>query len=259
VLDRLDAAEKLLAKPKPSTSELEAATWFLQHERVADARAAVIDAFSPLAPDKRAARSLRLALSDPSAHVRAAAAQALGEFLQDPLSIAALKVRAQSDQSYATIAASVRSLADLKAPGIEAVLARALDEESNNGVIRSSALDGYAKVERKGAIPLEERYARYGAPLDSRNAAIRALGRIGRGDGRVTSFLTGLLGDPNLRTNFAVLGALAKLGDEGAIPAVKRLAATTEDERLRQASLETVAAIEAQHHASKKKGLAPGA
>jgi len=258
VLDRLAAANALLAAPKPSAAEIDAAAWFLRHERVADARAAIVDAFARLAPDKAAARSLRDELSDPSAHVRSAAAAALGTFAADPVSIGALKARAASDPSYATVAASVRSLADLRAPGIRPVLARALHEPSNNGVIASSALYGYAKIERAGAIPLEERYARYGAPLDSRDAAIRALGRIGTGDGRVTSYLTALLGDPNLRTNFTILDALAKLGDERAVPAVKRLAATTEDQRLRRASLEAVAQIEAQQHVSKKKNAAPG-
>ena len=254
VLDRLTAADALIAKAKPTTAEINGATWFLQQERFADGRAAVVDAFANLAPDERAARSLRLALSDPSAHVRAAAAEALGAFKTDPATVTELKRLAHDDPSYVTVASAVHSLSDLHAPGIEPVLSRALREPSNNGEIASAALYGYARVERKGAIPLEERFARYGAPLGSRDAAIRALGKIGKGNRRVTAFLTGLLGDPNLRTNFAILGALATLGDTSALPAVKRLATTTEDQRLRDASLGAIAAIEALQHPSHQPG-----
>lgn len=258
VLDRLDAADALIARAKPTDAEINDAAWFLRHERFADGRAAVVDAFSKLAPDERAAGALRLALTDPSAHVRAAAADAMRKFKPDPLTVAALKARAASDPSYMTVAAAVESLSDLHAPGIQGVLARALDQPSNNAEIASAALYGYAKVERRNAIPLEERYARYGAPLDSRNAAIRALGRAGRGDPAVTGFLTGLLGDPNLRTNFVILASLTNLSDAAALPAVRHLEVTTEDERLRAAARETIASIEAQQHASKKKGPAHG-
>lgn len=252
VLDRLDAAHALIAKPKATPEEIAGAAEFLRYEPCADARAAIVDAFANLAPSKRAQAALRSALDDRSAHVRAAAAAALGGFPADAQTLAALKARAASDDSYATIAASVRSLAQLKAPGVGVVLANALNEPSNNGQIASAALFGYSRVDGKGAIGLEERYARYGAPLDSRREAIRSLGHIGKGDRTVTTFLTGLLGDPDLLTNFTILDTLTSLNDPAALPAVERLAATTEDQRLREASLMTVAGIEAQQHPVKK-------
>jgi HEAT repeat protein len=254
VLDRLEAAQALLDSPKPTDAQMTGAVWFLDHEPFADARVELVDSLAALAPDRRAADALRGALTSGSAHVRSAAAQMLGSFPSDPRTIAALQKLAAGDPSYATIASSVRSLADLKAPNLEPVLARALGEPSNNGEIASAGLYGYARMEKKGAIPLEERYARYGAPLDSRGAAIRALGRIGKGDPKVTAFLTALLGDPSLFTNFGILASLADLGDPAALPAVERLAATTTDDRLRQGALETVATIQAQVHKPKKPG-----
>ena len=253
VLDRLDAANQLISAKKPSTAEIAGATWFLQHDPIADARAAVIDAFSNLAPDTRARDALVLALADPSAHVRSAAAEALGSFSGDAATISGLKRLAASDPSYATVASAVRSLADFKEPGVQSVLAHALVEPSNDGVIASAALYGYAKVEGDGAIALEERYARYGAPLWSRGAAITALGRIGMRDPRVTAFLTGLLGDPNLRTNFTLLRALGRRADPTALPALGRLASTTEDDRLRQATRRTISSIEARRHPTKNQ------
>ena len=255
VLDRLDAVQALLAKRQPSAQAMSAAAWFLAHDPVADGRAAAVDSFADLSSDPRAQRALVLALSDQSAHVRAAAAQALAAFRSDPRALAGLKSLAQGDPSYATIGASLRTLADLNAPGTKPMLARALQEPSGNGEIASAALYGYARIEKKGAVPLEERYARYGAPLDSRRAAIAALGRIGKGDRNVTAFLTGLLVDPNLRTNFQICRALSELADPSALPALRRVAATTEDQRMRDVAQETIGAIEAHRHATSKHGM----
>lgn len=247
VLDRLTAALTLIGNPKPTDDEIAAAGWFLKNEPFPDARASIISSFAALAPDPRAQAAVIGALSDSSAHVRRAAATALAGFPADAAAVATMKTMAASDPSYATIAASVLTLARLHVDGIEPILASALNEPSNNGEISSAAMMGYAAVEKAGAIPLEERYARYGAPLDSRAAAIRSLGMIGKGDSTVTSFLTGLLGDPDLFTNFTVLGSLTQLGDKSALPAIERLAATTTDVRLQQAALGAASAIRSGH------------
>jgi HEAT repeat protein len=175
--------------------------------------------------------------------VRAAAADALGAFPSDPATTKILLDRAASDRSYSTIAAAVQTLARWHVRGIHIVLARALVEPSNEAQIASAALTGYATVDGKKSVPLEERYARYGAPLDSRVAAIRALGDAGKGDAQVTTFLSGLLGDPDLITNFTILRALTSLGDPRALPAIRKLAATTEDERLRDRATAAADAI----------------
>jgi aminopeptidase N len=245
VLDRLDAVQALLAHRSPSAAELAPATWFLRHEPYAEARASIVDSFDALAPSKSARQALTSALSDPSAHVRFAAANALGDFSADPAAIASLKRLAASDPSYNTVAASLVSLAKVDASGISPILARALVQPSNNGVIASAALHGFAIVEKSGAIALEERYAKYGAPQTSRNAAIAALGTIGKTDAQVTTFLTSLLGDPNFRTNFALFRALGGRADPKAIPALERFAKMTEDVRLRQGAQAAVATIEA--------------
>jgi len=246
VLDRLGAAQTLIASNTPSAAEIASAAWFLRHEPYADARASIVDSFDNLAPNAAAKSALFNALGDSSAHVRAAAAAALADFSSDPATVATLKKLANGDPSYATVAESVTTLAHFDASGITPILARALDERSDNGEIASAALRGYALVEKSGAIALEERYAKYGAPQASRNAAIGSLGTIGKGDAHVTAYLAGLLGDPNLRTNFAIFRALGQRGDPKAIPPLERFAETTEDVRLRQGAQAAVAAIEAQ-------------
>jgi HEAT repeat protein len=210
---------------------------------VADARARAAGELKPGARSTEYAGALTSALHDTSAHVRAAAADALADFHADATATAVLQNIAAHDSSYLTIAAAVRTLARWHAPAIAQLLARALVEPSNNAEIASAALSGYATVDGKAAIPLERRYARYGAPLDSRGAAIGALGEIGHNNPQVTAFLTGLLGDPDLVTNFTILRALTSLGDPGALPAIRRLAASTEDERLRDRALAAADAI----------------
>jgi aminopeptidase N len=252
VLDRLAAFDELAGRNKPSAAVTAAVASFVVKEPVADARAR---AAGELRLNRFAAYAvaLRTALKDPSAHVRAAAADALAEYPPDPATTKILLDRAANDQSYSTIAAAVRTLARWHAWDIHTLLARALVEPSNNGEIASAALTGYATVDGKKAIPLEERYARYGAPLVSRGAAITALGDAGKGDAQVTAYLTGLLGDPDLVTNFTILRALTSLGDSGALSAIRNLAATTEDERLRDRA---TAAADAIAHMAKTHGSA---
>jgi aminopeptidase N len=243
VLDRLAAFDELAGRNKPSTAVTAAVAAFVVKEPVADARARAAGELAGEIRSAAYAAALRAALSDPSAHVRAAAAEALAAYKPDAAATAILFDRADKDRSYMTIAASVRTLAHWHVRSIHDLLARSLVEASNNGEIASAALAGYATVDGKNAIPLEERYARYGAPLDSRGAAITALGEAGKSDPKVTIYLTGLLGDPDLVTNFTILRALTSLGDVRALPAIRTLAATTEDERLRDRAMAAADAI----------------
>lgn len=243
VLDRLAAFDALAGREKPSGAVTAAVSTFVTAEPVADARARAAGEFLPFVRCARCAGALLLALHDPSAHVRRAAAYALAAFPPNAAATKTLDGIAAHDGSYLTIAAAVQTLARWHAPAIDQLLARALAEPSNNAEIASAALSGYATVNAKAAIPLERRYARYGAPLESRGAAIEALGQIGGGDSQVTAFLTGLLGDPDLVTNFTVLRALTALGDPAALKAIRGLAATTEDERLRDRALAAADAV----------------
>lgn len=243
VLDRLAAFDELAGRNKPSAAVIAAVASFVVEEPVADARARAANELGGEIRLAAYAAALRTALNDSSAHVRAAAADALAAYPRDAAATAILLDRAAHDQSYRTIAAAVETLAHWHVRDIHGLLARALVEPSNNGEIASAALTGYATVDGKKAIPLEERYARYGAPLDSRGAAISALGNVGKDDPQVTIYLTGLLGDPDLITNFTILRALTSLGDARALPAIRNLAATTEDERLRDRAAAAADAI----------------
>ncbi|HKW44481.1 MAG TPA: M1 family aminopeptidase [Candidatus Eremiobacteraceae bacterium] len=252
VLDRLAAFDELAMRNKPSAAVTSAVASYIVSERVADARARAVGEFDDGSRFARYAGSVQAALHDRSAHVRAAAAGALSTFAPSQTATATLQRIAASDPSYMTVASAVETLADWHAPGIDRLLARALEEPSDHAEIASAALRGYATVEGKTAIALERRYARYGAPLDSRAAAIATLGHIGRGAPEVTDFLAGLLGDPDLVTNFTILRALTMLGDPRAIAPIRKLAAATEDERLRDRALTAADAIAAAAKAHRK-------
>lgn len=243
VLDRLAAFDALAGRTDPSPAATTALASFVITERVADARARAAGELSPGPQSAQYERALQSALRDPSAHVRRAAADALADFPSNAQATKSLQEMADHDRSYRAIAAAVQTLAQWHAPGIERLLAQALVEPSNNAEISSAALSGYATVQGKAAIPLERSYARYGAPLDSRGAAILALGKIGKGDPKVTAFLGGLLGDPDLVTNFTILRALTSLGDPAALKPIRLLAGSTKDERLRDRALAAADAI----------------
>jgi aminopeptidase N len=150
--------------------------------------------------------------SDPSARVRAAAAEALGAFV------------------------------DHKAEAAAALLP-ALDRTSHDEVVRGAALYALAQLGEPRAWQRALRFAAYGAPADSRGDAFDAIAVLGRtaaettGDaafgakrkGEALRLLLGYLDDPDYEVRGHLYGALAELGDERGQAALDRAAANEED------------------------------
>jgi aminopeptidase N len=214
LVDRLDAFEEMPQTP----ATLPWLTEFLKTERDPDERAEALGQLKLTVPGVRALY-LRYLASGPPA-VRAAAASGLGTAHADAATIAALERHAEYDQSYATMAAAISALGRLRASSARTLLFAALKDESANGRIAGAALGAIGRLEGRAAISLLERYARYGAPADSRPAAISALARAGRGAAPVASFVEGLLGDRDLAVKYEAAGALGDIGVAAAIPAL---------------------------------------
>jgi HEAT repeat protein len=150
--------------------------------------------------------------SDPSDRVRAAAAEALGAFV------------------------------DSKAEAAAALLP-ALDVTSHDEVVRGAALGALAQLGEPRAWQRALRFAAYGAPADSRSDAFYAIAVLGRtaaetsGDaafgakrkGEALRLLLGYLDDPDYEVRGHLYGALAELGDERGQAALDRAAANGED------------------------------
>jgi HEAT repeat protein len=78
------------------------------------------------------------------------------------------------------------------------------------------------------------------SPETRRMTAIRCLAQVGLGRTDVQDHLMGLLEDPNLLVQMAVIRGLTQIGDERAIPALKKLTTGDRDGRLLRTAEEAV-------------------
>jgi HEAT repeat protein len=75
-------------------------------------------------------------------------------------------------------------------------------------------------------------------------AAIRVLTRLGRGDDATLRALVARTADPYLRVRLAAIAALGRLGDDRALPRLRRLAGAEDIEgRVRRTADEAIRAI----------------
>jgi len=115
-------------------------------------------------------------MNDQDARVRAACAEALGQFEGDEDAIAALQGHLDAgDQGYAVTAAALKALSKAETKPEIARFEAALASDSHGEVIRRAALESLANVEdaRAGMLLLE--WSAPGHPHDCRRSAIAAI------------------------------------------------------------------------------------
>jgi aminopeptidase N len=181
-------------------------------------------------------------LPDPRA--RRAVARALGEF-RSPRAVPALTRLAREDRSYFVAADALRALGRSREGAVRPVLTRALrGEPSWNDTVRVGAVEGLGELGVPGTLALLRARTRYGFPHPSRMAAIRALAQAGRGDTPTLRTLLARTRDPYLRVRLAAIAALGRLGDDRAVPRLRRLADMADvDGRVRRLAAEAMRAI----------------
>lgn len=248
VLDRLAAIRALAEDRSATQAQLHAAIEAARAERDEDARAEAVTSLVDAGRRPPVRAALVAAMHDRSAHVRAAAAAALGGIPYGADSAAALTAAVRRDPSEVTKAKAIASLAALRAPGLMPLLDAAVTVRSHREVIRAAALAAYATMLGTRAVATEMQYARYGEPPDSRVAAIEALGDVGKGNHTVTGYLGSMLDDPNFFVARAAADALGRLGDPAAVPALARVAQTNENYRLRESARANIRRIAGVKH-----------
>ncbi len=174
------------------------------------------------------------ALGDADPRVREAAAEALGEFAGDATAAAALESVVRSEPKVYVVAAALKSLGKMQAPKAFDTLRGALGRDSHRDIIRQKAFEGLAELGDARGLPLALEWARYGRPPRAREAAIEALGKLGRGNDDVFRYLTSLLTDPYVWARRAALTALGELGDARALPTLEAFAANELERRLQR-------------------------
>jgi len=161
------------------------------------------------------------------------------------------------EESYFAEAEALRTLGALQHPRYPEILKEALEVESWNDVTRSAALEGLAASRSREWIPLMLEGTREGHGQRARMAAIRCLATYDAMPTPVQDRLIELTNDSFLLVRIAAVRALHQIGDERAVPALRKLTQGDLDGRLKRLAEEAVEKltknIEEEKPAPKKK------
>ncbi|HSE38549.1 MAG TPA: HEAT repeat domain-containing protein, partial [Blastocatellia bacterium] len=166
--------------------------------------------------------SLIEAVKDKDSRIRREAIKGLAAYKDPKLADLFIKTM-NSDPSYFAIAEAATALGQSGSPQAYNVLAKALTLESWQSTIRAGVLGGFAALKDPRAIEAGLKYAAPANPASLRNAAFQILAEAGKGNDRVLEMFLSVLKEKSVQARFAAVQALAKLGDQRAIPALEEL------------------------------------
>ncbi len=176
----------------------------------------------------QALEALRPGLVDKDSRVRADVLESFQHFPTHGELIPLLRKALEQEESYAARASAATALGAFEGyrDQVEPLLLAALDQESFREQVRGAALKALGKIDPDRALAPALRFAKYGAPVDSRGDALTTLADIGGRSSRrrdeIRKNLESLLDDPSYVTRESVYRAITALGDPAAIPAVER-------------------------------------
>lgn len=237
LMGRIEAAGALATSASPSAVEALAAV-------LADAdapeilRAEVASALGTVGTEAARDALVAAASAEPS-RVRRHVAAALGTFPADETAARALwrLLSRRGDASYYVQSQAAAALGATRTEEALRCLPGILGRAAHNDVITAGALTGLGQTRDARALPPLLDHTRWGVHQNARRAAVDALGVLGphleAADRlRVRERLEELLDDGWLRVQLAAVGALGRLGDRKAQPALRRAADRALDGRL---------------------------
>jgi aminopeptidase N len=153
--------------------------------------------------------------------------QALGQFRDERAADALIALLRKGDASYYVEGAAAHALGSTRSPKAFDVLAKvAMKKESQNDVIRSSALLGFADLKDERALPIAIEWTKRGRSNPVRGVATSVLGKLGqlsdRAKDQAYDRLVELLPDEWLRVRLNAVAALAELKETRAIGELSR-------------------------------------
>jgi aminopeptidase N len=151
--------------------------------------------------------------------------------------------RFRAEKSYFAYGEALKTLGALRHPKHEEILKEALNTNSWNDVIRIAALEALASTRARAWLPLVVTLTRPGHSQRLRMAAIRSLGSFGAITTQVQNRLLELTEDPFLLVRITAVRLLHQLGDERAVPHLKKLTSGDLDGRLMRLAEEAVQKI----------------
>lgn len=183
-----------------------------------------------------------------NAKARRAIVAALGEFKDDVSADALLKVLAGDVTDFVEMQAAI-SLGKTRSAKAFDALSAALSRDSFNQSIRIGVFNGFSELKDERAIPLALEWTTYGRPAQARDAAVIALGNLGKlvKDKEKEQVLDRLIdiveNDPAWRTRLSAISALQNLGETRAIASLQRGVQSALDGREVRRSREAIASI----------------
>ncbi len=184
-----------------------------------------------------------LAVSHPKA--RKAVVAALGQFKNAEAAGALELLFQKGDASYLVEAECLRSIGKTKVTESFDFIVKGMDRASWQEVVKVGAIDGLGSLGDARAVPVLMEKLKLGNHLRVREAAVVALGKVGRDNPQVLDKLTELLGDYWFRVRGAAAGSLAELKAMSAIPVLSKSAERELDGRIRRVMRESIAKIRA--------------
>ncbi len=199
-----------------------------------------------------ALKALIVSLKTKHPKARRAVVKALGEFKDDDAVKVLIGVLDEGDPSYYVEGEAARSLGKTQSSKAFNVLKKNLRKESFIDVIRAGVFDGFAELKDPEAIPIVIDWTRYGKPHTAREAATKALAKLGEGKPEAVDHLIRLLDDPWFRVRIEACIALGKLLDPKALEPLQRLVDRELDARVARRGREAIRSIQAGREASEE-------
>ena len=152
--------------------------------------------------------------------VRRAAAWALGWIGGDE-AVRHLRRFVRHDESKFNVGTALLGIARTKRPDAFDLLRAELDRESHRDILRQLIFDGFVILKDARAVPIVLEYTRPAYRNEARDAATKALGKLGILEDRVESRLIELLRDSWFRVRMSAARSLAKLKSPRAEAAIR--------------------------------------
>jgi aminopeptidase N len=185
---------------------------------------------------------LKTALRDREPRLRAAVAQALGNF-RTKEAARALTPLLKSEPSYLVAAATTRALGETRQEETSAQLVRQLSVRSWGEVVSAAACEALATLGLEPHVDALQKQTAPSVATKARRAAILALGRFGTFP-KVIDHLEVLLADPHPHVRMDVVAALKRCGTPPAINLLRRALQEETDARTRRKLREALRDIE---------------
>ncbi|MFQ5444970.1 MAG: HEAT repeat domain-containing protein, partial [Nitrospinales bacterium] len=199
---------------------------------------------------KQARDGLLKGLKNDHPKIRYGIVKALGQFLHDEKAAAALRKAAEGDASYRVEAAAFQALGKIKEKKLRVFLESSLDRPSHNDMGRLAIFQALAELEDEASWDAIVQGAKYGAPKNSRMAAMRSMAKLVKRyehkKGEAIELLKGFVKETHgtpasaFRGKLGAIQAMEILEDLATVPVLRELADRESDGRIQRRAQETI-------------------